>query len=151
MFFIKDLVISLLTSLIYICSAVIDGKIAFGKSFNNYHPVYNNYFIPYVRHIKENNIKSKYLSPIVADWPRYWRELGEYKKYDLKECISRMNTDTNFSLYYDNAIEFYEFSNKHEQWSNEINRDGIRDIVDYYEKVKEWCNVVYEKNKYIYK
>lgn len=116
--------------------------IAFGKSFNNYHPVYNNYFIPYIGHIKENNNKSKYLSPIVVDWPRYWRESPDYKDYDLNKCISKMNADANFSLYYDKAIEFCEFSNKHEKWSNEIDRDGIRDIVDYYEKVKDWCNTV---------
>lgn len=116
--------------------------IAFGKSFNNYHPVYNNYFIPYTRHIKEENDKSKYLSPIVVDWPRYWRESLDYKEYDLKKCINKMNVNTNFSLYYDKAIEFCEFSDKHKKWSNEIDRDGICDIVDYYEKVKDWCNAM---------
>lgn len=31
--------------------------VAFGKSFNNYHPVYNKYYIPYLGHIKEMIIK----------------------------------------------------------------------------------------------
>lgn len=32
--------------------------VAFGKSFNNYHPVYNKYYIPYLGHIKENDNKN---------------------------------------------------------------------------------------------
>lgn len=119
--------------------------IAFGKSFNNYHPVYNKYFIPYTRHIKEDNNKSKYLSPIVIDWARYWRENPDYKEFDFKQCIRKMNTDSRFSSYYDKTMDFFDFSEKHEKWSYEIDREGIRDITDYYDRVKDWCNEVCKK------
>ncbi len=85
--------------------------ISFGKSFNNHHPVYNDYFIPYFDAIKTD--KAKYLSPMVLDWPRYWCDNAEFKKDDLKSCIEKMNTNAQFSYYYDNAIKFYDFSNNH--------------------------------------
>ena len=34
--------------------------------------------------------------------------------------------------------KFFEFSSKNEKWSLEIKRDGIKDIVDYYDSVKKW-------------
>lgn len=111
--------------------------VAFGKSFNNSHPVYNKYFIPYLNHIKEGD-KSKYLSPMMVDWARYWRESLEFKKFDLEECINKMNSDSNFSSYYDNAVKFYKFSELHKEWFNEINREEIEDITDYYKSVKKW-------------
>ena len=49
-----------------------------------------------------------------------------------------MNTAPAFSSYYDNAISFVEFSEKHENWPEEINRDGMTDIIDYYHRVKAW-------------
>ena len=115
--------------------------ISFGKSFNNHHPVYNNYFIPYFDDIKQE--KADYLSPMVLDWARYWRETSDFKGYDLHNCINKMNKDTQFSYYYDNAIKFFEFSEKHQNWPHDIQREGIKDIIDYYQKTKEW----YEKVK----
>lgn len=41
--------------------------VAFGRSFNNYHPVYNRYFIPYLRNIKENDKRADFLSPMMLD------------------------------------------------------------------------------------
>jgi hypothetical protein len=63
--------------------------IAFGKSFNNYHPVYNDYFIPYLDHIKENFGNSKFLSPMMLDWARYWRNHYEFQKLNLKDSIMK--------------------------------------------------------------
>lgn len=114
--------------------------IAFGKSFNNSHPVYNDYFIPYLDHIKME--KKKYLSPMMLDWARYWRGSPDFKDYSLKDCINKMNKDSNFSSYYDNAIKFFEFSAKHENWSLELKRDEIKDITDYYDRAKEWYESV---------
>ena len=37
--------------------------IAFGRSFNNYHPVYNDYFIPYLGHFKKIIVKRNFLVP----------------------------------------------------------------------------------------
>ena len=53
-----------------------------------------------------------------------------------------MNTDQRFTHYYDNALKFFEFSAKHENWYQEINRDGINNILDYYKKTDEWYNSV---------
>lgn len=114
--------------------------IAFGKSFNNSHPVYNDYFIPYLAHIKDEKESKncKYLSPMMLDWARYWRESPNFNKYSLKNCINKMNKNPAASFYYDNAIKFFEFSSKNEKWSLEIKRDEIKDITDYYDRVKEW-------------
>lgn len=112
--------------------------IAFGKSFNNSHPVYNDYFIPYLDHIKDECKDKNHLSPMVLDWARYWRESPDFKEYDLHECINKMNNNHKFSAYYDNAIKFFDFSDKHKNWPHEIDRDGIRDITDYYKKAEEW-------------
>lgn len=116
--------------------------ISFGKSFNKYHPIFNNYFIPYLDNIKEGE-RSKFLSPMVLDWARYWRETPDFKDYDLIECINKMKTDTQYSCYYDNAINFVEFSNNNKNWSHELNRDNMEEILDYYERAKIW----YESTK----
>lgn len=115
--------------------------IAFGKSFNNSHPVYNDYFIPYTDHMKDNNRKN-FLSPMVLDWARYWRESPDFKDYSLSDCINKMNKDSQHTMYYDNAIKFFEFSAKHKSWSHELDRSGIKDITDYYEKAKAWYESV---------
>ena len=116
--------------------------ISFGKSFNNHHPVYNDYFIPFWDFIKTNDPKSKFISPMVLDWPRYWRISPDFKDFSFADCIKKMNTNPDFSEYYDNAISFFDFSNEHENWYEEINRDGISDIIDYYKNTEEWFKSV---------
>ena len=116
--------------------------VAFGRSFNNYHPVYNRYFIPYLGHIKDNDKKSEFLSPMMLDWPQFWRGHSKYKDLSIADCISKMNTNPMFSSYYDNAIKFASFSEKYQNWSVQINRDGMTDINDYYDRVKAWYNSV---------
>ena len=112
--------------------------IAFGRSFNNYHPVYNRYFIPYLGNIKHNDKKSDFLSPMMLDWPRFWRNHPECKDISIAECISKMNTNPAFSNYYDNAIKFASFSEKYQNWPEHIDRTNMTDIIDYYERVKKW-------------
>lgn len=111
--------------------------VAFGKSFINLHPVYNEYFIPYTKHIKTDK-DSKYLSPMMLDWAHYWRTTPDYKDYNFNDCIKKMNKDSRFTSYYENAVKFFEFSARHEKWSHMIDRDEIKDINDYYERVKKW-------------
>lgn len=112
--------------------------VAYGRSFNNYHPIYNRYFIPYLKNIKENDKKAEFLSPMMLDWPRFWRQKYVSDKQSIEEYISRMNSTSEFTKYYDNAIRFVRFSEEHENWSNEIDREGMTDIMDYYERVKRW-------------
>lgn len=116
--------------------------VAFGRSFNNYHPVYNRYFIPYLGNIKDNDKKSEFLSPMMLDWPQFWRNHHEYKDISIAECIEKMNTNPACSGYYDNAIKFATFSEKHQNWPEQIDRTDMTDIIDYYERVKAWYNSV---------
>lgn len=111
---------------------------AFGRSFNNYHPAYNRYFIPYLGHTKEDGKGVGFLSPMAVDWPRFWRGNARFRDLSITECINRMNTNPSFANYYDGAIKFAAFSKTHEDWSDEIDRDGVTDIVDYYKRTKAW-------------
>lgn len=112
--------------------------VSFGRSFNNYHPVYNRYFIPYLQHIKAGDKRAEFLSPMVLDWPKFWRTNGKYKDLSISDCINNMNSNPSFSCYYDNAIKFAAFSEKNENWFEQINYEGITDIIDYYKRVKMW-------------
>lgn len=114
--------------------------VAYGKSFNNYHPVYNRYFIPYLGHFKGDESKTKYLSPLALDWPRYWRDSTSFRELSISDCIKKMNQDSQYSVYYENAIKFANFSRTHEDWPEQINRENLSDILTYYERVKAWYN-----------
>lgn len=111
---------------------------AFGRSFANYHPVYSRYYIPYMSNVKENDRKAEFLSPMMLDWPRFWRSYQGTRAFSIVDCISKMNIDPAFSTYYDNAMKFAEFSSKYEDWTERIERNGIGDIIDYYDRVKTW-------------
>lgn len=112
--------------------------VAFGRSFQNYHPVYNRYFIPYLANTKQNDSKAEFLSPMMLDWPRFWRGSRAFQNCSIEQSIRRMNTDPNFSGYYDNAIRFAAFSQKHENWAEQLDREGMGDIQDYYARAKAW-------------
>lgn len=56
----------------------------------------------------------------------------------ITRVFGRMNTTPAFTDYYDRGIRFAEFSKAHENWTEEIDRNGITDIVDYYDRVKAW-------------
>ncbi len=67
--------------------------------------------IEYAPPMKENF--KEYASPIVVDWPRRWRDsYGECPSARLRE----LNTDPDFSLYWDNTIRFAEFSLQKHDW-----------------------------------
>ncbi len=116
--------------------------VAFGRSFKNYHPIYNRYFIPYLDHIKENDGRIEFLSPMMLDWPRFWRDHYENQDISIEEYINKMNTSPTFSLYYENAIKFVNYSKQNENWPEKINREGMTDIIDYYARAKAWYKSV---------
>lgn len=89
--------------------------ICFGKSFNNYHPIYNDFFIPYYDNIKTGS-KSAFISPMMLDWAKYWRNSDAFNQYGFLDCINKMNTNTKFAKYYDNAINFFKFSESHNNY-----------------------------------
>lgn len=75
---------------------------------------------------------------MILDWPRRWRESPEFRKYSFVECIDKMNIDPAFSKYYENVIRIFNFSAEHKNWAQEINREGLGDIIDYYQRTKNW-------------
>lgn len=77
--------------------------------------------LPYHDHIKEKYMeKNKEILFVeaVLDWPKYWRNV---EKDSPIPYIQAMNTDGNFSSYYDNAIKFvnYSFENRN-FWDDKI-------------------------------
>ena len=112
--------------------------ITYGKSFCHYHSIYNDYHIPYLANIKNGYAASKYLSPMVLDWPRYWRRRSDFNTKSIENCIKQMNYDKQYAEYYENAINFSKFSEKHINWSEEINRDKLTDIFDFYNRAIQW-------------
>ena len=56
--------------------------------------------------------------------------------------MKAMNQDSHYSTYYDNALKFFEFSAAHENWNLELDRNGVGDILDYYDRVKKWYKAV---------
>lgn len=114
--------------------------VAFGKSFNNYHPVWNRYHIPYSKHKKTPNEPNSNLSPMLVDYPRYWRE--KYPERDFIQLVTQMNTDPSFSHYYDNAIDFYKFSKENKEWYANIKKGQINNILDFYDRINCWLATV---------
>lgn len=114
--------------------------ITYGKSFCHYHSIYNDYHIPYLANIKNGYESAKYLSPMVLDWPRYWRSRSDFNQYNIEDCIKKMNYDKKFSAYYENAIAFASFSKEHANWPQEINRENLTSIFDFYDRAIEWYN-----------
>lgn len=112
--------------------------IAFGRSFQHYHPVYSRYFIPYLGHIKANNPKAEFLSPIMVDWPRFWRGHPEFRNLSAPSCIQKMNQNAAFSSYYENAIAFSAFSQQHENWTEKITWEGIASMEDFFRQARAW-------------
>ncbi|MEE3333865.1 MAG: hypothetical protein VZR54_06255 [Ruminococcus sp.] len=112
--------------------------ITYGKSFCHYHSLYNDFHIPFLSHTKNGFDSVKYLSPMAVDWPRYWRTHPEFSKESIENCIMKMNHKEQFSYYYTNAIDFSKFSERHQNWSQEVNWEGITDIFDFYDRAKQW-------------
>jgi len=109
--------------------------VAFGDSFKLGLNWDCKMFIPYRKHIKENT--SRFLSPFVLDWPRYWRNNN---KSDIKIVLDNMNTNKAFSSYYDNALNFYEFSNRHQKWYEKANVSKANSYDDFVEKANNWLD-----------
>ncbi len=84
---------------------------SFGSSFANHKGFYLNTVLPYKSHYKD--IKSKYATGIVVDWPRRWRES---RKTDVRPLISAMDNKQDFSEYYKNTLKFIEFSEQNHDW-----------------------------------
>jgi hypothetical protein len=49
----------------------------------------------------------------VLDWPRKWRDSGRKPSCQI---INQMNTDTKYSVYFENTLRFVEYSEKNKDW-----------------------------------
>jgi hypothetical protein len=67
--------------------------------------------------------------PIVADWPRRWSDShGECPSAKLRE----LDTDPQFSLYWDNTIKFAKYSLQKHDWHmrpDEIPDDAVLRLI----------------------
>lgn len=98
--------------------------VGLGKSFNMIHTMDTRYILPYTNHIKaDNNKSSELLNPFALDWPRIWRE----QNYgDITSILTNMNTDTEFSKYYDNCLNFFEYSQNGDNiWEESTGIHGV--------------------------
>ena len=70
-----------------------------------------------------------YVSPIVVDWPRRWRDkYGECPSAKLRE----LNRDPNYASYWENTVKFAEFSQGKHDWHlrpDEIPPDAVLKLV----------------------
>ena len=72
----------------------------------------------YNKHIKPNLARPEfgYYSPgfgFVLNWPRIWRKQRHEK---LSSVIRGHNRDPKYSKYYENTLEFIEFSERYDDW-----------------------------------
>jgi hypothetical protein len=72
-------------------------------------PIYPDTIIPYTKHIKKG--ENKYFCEIVLDFPRHWRTTRATSIVDkLNELKTKAIAMNGPAHYYDNTIEFCEFS-----------------------------------------
>ena len=74
-------------------------------------------FVPPLKENYDNNIKPF----ICVDWPRTWRES---QKISLSSHLKKMISSPKFSKYFDNAIDFCEFSEKNKDWHKNPRSDA---------------------------
>ncbi|GHV05361.1 hypothetical protein FACS1894217_02110 [Clostridia bacterium] len=94
-------------------------------------------FLPYHRHVKKEHKNAMFLSPFVVDWPRHWRE---HYKEDIRDVLRKMDTDSRFSSYYENALKFVRFSDAHQEWWIEAEIPSSGDYNSISEKAVAWLN-----------
>jgi len=76
-----------------------------------------NQYIEFHTPIKENSQYPEICSPIALDWPKRWRDR---KCGDLIQYIKSLRPQNScVSKYYDNAIKFAEWSERHDDWHND--------------------------------
>jgi hypothetical protein len=62
-------------------------------------------------------------TPLALDWPRRWRETREQPLCDV---LKQMNTSEKYAKYYDNAIAFVKYSERHHDWHKKP--DGVNNF-----------------------
>ncbi|SCK19169.1 hypothetical protein [Vogesella sp. LIG4] len=84
----------------------------------------------------DNHIKENYHSLFggaMLDWPRHWRNT---RKSDLREAISKLNTNEKYSEYYKNTLEMISFSETFADQFESLQEKSIRTQYDQF----SWSN-----------
>ena len=68
-------------------------------------------FIPYEWHLKDGGVER--VTPLVLDFPRRWRAT---RQSSLQSAVKALDRNPEFSSYYNNTLDFVEFSSKSERW-----------------------------------
>jgi len=80
-------------------------------------PIVPQFLLPYKSHLKPLKQDEKDLSfGAVLDWVRYWRKT---RKTNICDIINAMNTDKQFSIYYENTLKLIEFSKLNDKYYEE--------------------------------
>lgn len=92
--------------------------VSFGRSFTRSElneGFYLNTVLPYKSHYKEDvkGDEKDYCTGMVVDWPRRWRES---RRSDIKPLVSALDTDPDFSDYYERTLRFIDFSEENHDW-----------------------------------
>lgn len=88
--------------------------VSFGPSFAR--PGFNDGFylntiLPYKSHYKETT--NPFVTGIVVDWPRRWRET---RGKEIRSLVSAIDNDAKFSEYYRRTLQFIDFSERNHDW-----------------------------------
>ncbi|HIP11584.1 MAG TPA: hypothetical protein EYG73_02585 [Arcobacter sp.] len=106
-------------------AAIIEGKHNFiGASFDdNFSGLSRSdkYFINFKKHLKKDK-NGKEQKLVSLDWVRHWQQTRDN---DLHKIISSLNTDSNFSHYYENTVDLIKSSAKRELKMEEISNQII--------------------------
>jgi len=114
--------------------------ISYAPSFNKYPPFISSYILPYSNHIKKD--KEKFISRRILDWCHYWDKKDEFKNDDIFQKINNMNTDNEFSCYYDIAVNIVNFSRKHRDWTKKVDCSNVKSREELEERTNAWLDSV---------
>jgi len=112
-------------------------SIGIAYATNKYPPLLTGYTIPYKKHIKEK--RENLVTKRVVNWCNFWDDNKDFSSDDVIEKIRSMRNE-NFPKYYDNAIDFVNFSRAHKQWWLEIDESDIRSNEELDKRTDAWLD-----------
>ena len=82
--------------------------------------------MPWERHLKEGGLAA--VTPLVLDYPRWWRKS---RRSSLREAVTRLDTDPNYSDIYQNTLIFCDYSEANPRWWEQHESYHERDAQPY--------------------
>ena len=99
------------------------------ESFDNYHPFYRDWFIPYLD--RNGNLV------FGLDWPKYWKRCQKTKNIDLDGVLNGPQSGVNESLI-NELKDFVRFSREHPKWNEEFDWPEEQDICGFKDAALDW-------------